>query len=56
MGSFLDKIVPLLKENGINCVEAQGLGEVLMELLEDRGDVQRIMASAFELGQQRYSM
>lgn len=32
------------------------LGQNLMELLEDRGDVQRIMASAFELGQQRYSM
>lgn len=35
MGLFLDKIVPLLKENGINCVEAQGLGEVLMKLLEE---------------------
>ena len=32
------------------------LGQNLMELLEDRADVQRIMASAFELSQARYAM
>jgi hypothetical protein len=50
MGLFLDKIVPLLKENGINCVEAQGLGEVLMELLEEHLRIRHADALSIDFG------